>query len=396
MMNKNYCTSGYLNFSRVGQDYEVFHVLKGRSFMIDQRSFALLKSLKSPATIQAIHKKWQAKFSKKDLGELLRKLTEAELIITDPSAEVIPIIQTPGIFGLDGYTGDANASVVFLGAPYGDGNGTDKNCRLFPGAIRSYLQSQKLRIRKPKSTLNFHAIDDVLDYSKLSERILENRIQDWGDLYIARMEERKETFDNLYSAVKRLMHNGAIPFLLGGDHSISFPAIKAVNDSVGKFIVVQFDAHRDMYGQESLRRQADDIPHHGNFITHALRLKNLEHVYQVGIRGLTSLNDQTNPRITTIWASDVSKQDFLFKDQHAGLPVYITLDIDCIDPAIAPATGTPVPGQITPRDIRRVLLQIQKTRKVAGIDLVEVNPARDVDNRTMQVSAELILSLLAL
>ncbi len=218
------------------------------------------------------------------------------------------------------------------------------------------------------------------------------KIVDCGDISIL-PTLLTETLDLITQSIRDLRRCGAMPVVLGGDHSISYPVVRGFSDT--PIHVVQFDTHLDLM---------DDV--FGIRYSHAnpmKRVSELEHVTgltQIGIRGLN------NPQQWTEEARGGKSTYFTATDVHEKGPeyvasripecenLYITLDIDSLDPSVAPGTGTPEPGGLTYLQLRTLLRTCASKGKLVGMDLVEVNPLYDQSGRTAQVAARLILDAL--
>jgi len=218
------------------------------------------------------------------------------------------------------------------------------------------------------------------------------RIVDCGDLPTL-PTLTAETFDMITQFVGMIRGRGAAPVVLGGDHSISYPVVRAFEGT--PLHIVQFDTHLDLM---------DDVM--GITLSHAnpmKRVSELEHVTgltHIGIRGLL------NPPEWAEGGESGKSRFFTAEDVYergpeaiaAQIPkcenIYVTLDIDSLDPSEAPGTGTPEPGGLTYRQLRTMLRACAKKGRLVGMDLVEVNPLYDPTGRTAQVAARLIIDLL--
>ena len=180
----------------------------------------------------------------------------------------------------------------------------------------------------------------------------------------------------------------------GGDHFITYPILKAHAAKHGPLCLLQFDAHTDTWNDEG---GADRIDH-GTMFYHAVKdgVIDAEHSAQVGIR--TKNRDTLG--ITIIDANEVHREGphaaaKKIKEVVGGRPVYLTFDIDGLDPAYAPGTGTPVIGGLTPYQAMTMLRQIAGINLV-GMDVVEVAPAYDPAGITALAGATIAYELLSL
>lgn len=202
--------------------------------------------------------------------------------------------------------------------------------------------------------------------------------------------------------VGAVLSAGAVPFLVGGDHSIALPALRAAAARHGPLAVVHVDAHLDTSGPEVW---GDDW-HHGTPIRHALEegLVTRGELFQVGIRGPWASAADAAPGdrhgATRIGADAVARRGAADVGRAiAGAvgdrPVWITFDVDAVDPAFAPGTGTPVPGGLSSREAIALLGGLAGVR-LAGMDVVEVCPALDHADLTSHLAAHLLFEGLAL
>jgi agmatinase len=192
-----------------------------------------------------------------------------------------------------------------------------------------------------------------------------------------------------------------VPFLVGGDHSVALPAMRAVAKKHGPLAVVHVDAHLDT----SDGAVWGDDYHHGTPLRHALQEGLIERgqLYQIGIRATWG-----DPREGSVSADHGAIRFDMESVAAIGVvdvmtrvvasvgarPVYVTFDVDALDPAFAPGTGTPVPGGMTSREGLAVLRGLAGTQLV-GMDVVEVCPARDHADITSHLAAHLIYEGLA-
>jgi agmatinase len=195
---------------------------------------------------------------------------------------------------------------------------------------------------------------------------------------------------------------GAAPFLVGGDHSIALPALRAAAAVHGPVAVVHVDAHLDTSGPEVWGEPF----HHGTPFRHALQegLVLPGQLHQIGLRGpwgtpedgalAASHGAVAVPAevVGTLGAAAVAAR---LRHAVGGRPVYLSFDVDAVDPAYAPGTGTPVPGGLTSREALGLVRGLAGL-KLVGMDLVEVCPALDHADATSHLAAHLLFEGLAL
>jgi agmatinase len=204
------------------------------------------------------------------------------------------------------------------------------------------------------------------------------------------------------ASVGTLIGQGAAPFVVGGDHSVTLPALRAAARAHGPLGLLHLDAHLDTSGPETW----GDPWHHGTPIGHAIAegLVAPGRLWQVGLRGPWGAATDGLPgdRIGArrIDADAVARDGILpladaITGSLAGVPTWITIDVDVADPACAPGTGTPVPGGLSSRELLG-LLRALRGIAVAGMDVVEVCPPLDHADLTSHLAAQLLFEGLAL
>lgn len=194
--------------------------------------------------------------------------------------------------------------------------------------------------------------------------------------------------------MKPIVDSGAFALALGGDHYVSYPLLKAQAKRHGPLALVHFDAHRDV--EESSTRSQD----HGAMFRYAIEdgLIDPEKSVQIGIR--TTFHGETSHGITVLFADQVhgsSTEEIarIIKNVVGGSKAYLTFDIDCLDPAFAPGTGTPVVGGLSSHQALSILRQLTQIDFVAA-DVVEVSPAYDVAQVTSLAAATVATEILCL
>jgi len=217
-------------------------------------------------------------------------------------------------------------------------------------------------------------------------------IVDYGDVSFdfAQTEAIPAT---IQEQIGRIVSAGAAPLSLGGDHWISLPALRAVHERHGPLSLVHFDAHTDTWEDEPGR-----LYHHGTMFRHAVTegLIVPERSVQIGIRthnpDTMDFNILDAPRVHELGSAAVAGTVRKLTADHK---VYLTFDIDCLDPAFAPGTGTPVSGGLSTAQAIAILMGLRGIDLV-GADVVEVAPAYDSAQMTALAAAHIGFLLLAL
>lgn len=188
---------------------------------------------------------------------------------------------------------------------------------------------------------------------------------------------------------------------IGGDHTIALPALRALHDVHGPLALIHFDAHLDTWDT-----YFDAPVTHGTIFRRAFDEGLLvpDHSIHVGIRGplydRVDLNEDARMGFRTIRAGDLDVMGVnaavdVVKRRVGDVPVYLSIDIDVLDPAFAPGTGTPESGGLTARELLRMLRNLHGLNLV-GADVVEVSPAYDHAEITSIAAATVVFDLLAL
>lgn len=181
---------------------------------------------------------------------------------------------------------------------------------------------------------------------------------------------------------------------LGGDHYVSYPVLKAHAAKFGPLSLIQFDAHSDTWEDES-----PDRIDHGTMFRRAIEEGVVlpEHSFQVGIRTTNpdtmGVNIIDAPTVHSLSASAVAEQ---IKSIVGSRPCYLTYDIDCLDPAFAPGTGTPVSGGLSCAQGMDILRALKGDLSLKGMDVVEVSPPFDHAGVTAIAGAHMAVELICL
>lgn len=277
---------------------------------------------------------------------------------------------------------DGFADAAILGVPFDLGAGFRPGTRWGPKAIRDI--SVRYRLGGDQS--------GYWDIRTESQKAV-CRLVDCGDVEVMPLEWER-CFDNITTDVRAILEHGALPIVLGGDHSITFPVIRAY-EGRGPVTILHFDAHTD-YRDEALGVRYG----HGNVMRRVSELDWVERIVSCGIRSLRTLqedveaNRRDNNLIIPAW--EIRKEgvgaiaDRLPKDAN----VYISFDIDAMDPGIAPGTGTPEVGGLQYEEAREILEIACGRNRIVGMDMVEVSPGYDVGQITSLLAAQLIIETL--
>ena len=200
---------------------------------------------------------------------------------------------------------------------------------------------------------------------------------------------------NIEKGVRSILKSGALPVVLGGDHSVNIPCINAFSNS-GPIHILQIDAHLDFVDERHGVKYG-----HGNPMRRAAEKNYVTGLTQVGIRNVSSTSKEgyedakaMNSDILSVRQTRKIGPKNLVGRIPKDSNVYITIDIDAFCPSIAPGTGTPSQGGFLYYEVLEILQHLSKQNKVVGIDLVEVAPDYDHSGSTTILAAQILLNFL--
>ncbi len=209
-------------------------------------------------------------------------------------------------------------------------------------------------------------------------------VDDLGDL---RLTESAGDDALIEAAVSSAVRSGAMPLVLGGDHAISLPVVAALATLHGPLDILHFDAHPDIYDDFE-----GDPRSHASPFARIMERGLAKRLVQVGIR---TMNRHCREQVARFGVEVIEMRHF--SPEAVPLldgPLYISIDMDGFDPAVAPGVSHIEPGGLGTRDFLNVLNR--QTAPLAGADIVELNPLRDINSMTAILAAKLIRELAAL
>ena len=201
---------------------------------------------------------------------------------------------------------------------------------------------------------------------------------DAGDL---NLDEDPDAWTAIQSAVEVVLDHGLPPICLGGDHAITYPIVKGFRNKYDKLSILHFDAHPDLYDN------FDNNPHsHASPFARIMENHLADRLVQVGVRTATGHQREQAKRfgVEMIEMRELSGDLRLEFDS----PVYVSVDIDGLDPAYAPGVSHPEPGGLSPRQVIDTIQRLHG--RLVGADIVEVNPRRDYHDLTAVVAAKIL------
>jgi agmatinase len=204
----------------------------------------------------------------------------------------------------------------------------------------------------------------------------------WRDLGDLTLPGGEDALGAIQSAAGRLAAQQVRVLVLGGDHAVTFPVVHALTDTVDDLTIVQLDAHPDLYDSYAGSRFSHACP-----FARIMETGRVKRLIQVGIRGL---NDEQRRQIDKFGVTCIEMKDFRSPPPpiDAQGPVYISLDMDVLDPAYAPGVSHHEPGGMSTRQVLQLIQSIKSP--IVGADIVEYNPDRDVNGMTAAVAAKFL------
>ena len=250
----------------------------------------------------------------------------------------------------------AGVDLVISGIPYDNAVTYRSGCRLGPRAIRAgSVQLAELK-HFPFGFDPFESLSAV----------------DYGDCFID-PHHPAGVFDSIESHADRILDSGALMLSLGGDHSVAYPLLKAHAKKYGPLALVQFDAHCDTWPDDGTRFD------HGTMFARAAAegIIDVSRSTQLGLRTYND-SDCGFEILTSPWVhrNGIDAAMDIIRDRAGDAPVYLSFDIDGLDPAFAPGTGTPVSGGLASWQGLEFIRGLEPLNLI-GMDLVEVAPAYD-------------------
>lgn len=274
--------------------------------------------------------------------------------------------------------------VAVLGVPMDIGTSWRSGTRFGPGEVRR--QSAMIR--------PYHIATGAAPFDSL-------QVADIGDLAVNTFSLEK-TLKIIESSYDSILNYDVMPMAIGGDHAMTLPILRAVHRRHGPLAVIQVDAHADVNDEMFGERET-----HGTVFRRAYEEGLLipEKMYQVGLRGTGyTAEDFTEAQgwgfqqfpAQELWHRSLAPlSGEIRRDIGTDTPVYLTYDIDSLDPAFAPGTGTPEIGGLTTAQAME-LIRGFKGLNIVGCDMVEVSPQYDTSGNTALVAANLMFEMLSI
>jgi len=267
-----------------------------------------------------------------------------------------------------------NIDAFIMGIPFDLATTGRSGTRYGPNAVRQ--ASAQLRWEDKRWPWQF----------TLSDRY---KAADYGDL-VWELSNGHDMFDVVQKNAEQIIESGKTVLSIGGDHVVALPLLRAHSKKYGKLALIHFDAHTD-------NEQDDNVLNHGSMFFHAENqgIIDPEHSIQVGIRTEYTRATHNFKVLDADYVNNHGVQNVIeeIKARVGDQPAYLSFDIDCLDPAFAPGTGTPVAGGISTNMALQIIRGLQGIN-IVGLDLVEVAPSYDHAEVTSLAAATLMLDML--
>ena len=219
--------------------------------------------------------------------------------------------------------------------------------------------------------------------------LVQDNYYDAGDLILP-MGNVENALKVIETAATEILDKGQKFMAIGGEHLITYPLVKSVIEKYPDLIVIQFDAHADLRS-----RFTGTAFSHGTVMRRVIELLGPGRLYQLGIRSADEEEIRETAGLSKVFFYEVFEPLKKIMPELRGKPVYLSIDIDVVDPAFAPGTGVPEPGGITSQELLNALAYLSGTN-IVGVDLVEVAPAYDSTGQTGLLAAAVVRESLLL
>ncbi len=257
-------------------------------------------------------------------------------------------------------------SINVLGIPFDDNSSFMFGAAQAPKLIREGFQSHASNL----------CAENGLDLGESSQ---------WEDIGDLEIDDSYAAMKEIHSHVDGLLKQNNHTVVLGGDHSITYPVVRAYADKYPGLSILHLDAHPDLYDSMDGNPQSHACP-----FARIMEKDLVSRLVQIGIRSVTGHGREQADKfgVEIFELKDGIPQDIKFEG-----PVYLSLDIDCLDPAFAPGVAHYEPGGMSVRDVLTIIQTFKG--QLVGADIVEYNPTRDFNGITSMVCGKLLKEILA-
>jgi agmatinase len=260
--------------------------------------------------------------------------------------------------------------IALLGIPWDGSSSFERGAAEAPPKIRAALHA-------PSSNSWNERGDDVAAPGLLS---------DAGDLTLP--DDPAEARAAIEAGVRSVIERGQKPLLLGGDHSVTYPILRAFKDKAATLTVLHIDAHGDLYDEYEGDRYSHACP-----FARIMEERLAARLVQVGVRTLTAHQRSQAAKFGVETLGADRWREALPLIARFKAPVYLSLDLDALEPMLAPGVSHPEPGGLSVREVLEIFAALRVP--LAGADIVEYNPRNDIRDLTARVAAKFVRELVA-
>jgi agmatinase len=368
------------------EQFEIRSSLFGSSLSASRYQVGLLQQFETAKAVKDCLS--NLPFEQDESEKFLEDCIEAALLlpVDAESKAILPkrVHCSPSIAGAPQFDPTHPSAFTFLGIPFDALTTGSAGARFGPASIRASSGGIRYRLDPNRFTpLGFY------DYAS-GRKLLENiELSDAGDVFSAPGETVEVFFERISAVVSQISEAGSIPLIMGGDHSITWPVIRTLpHPELG---IIHFDAHTDL---------GETMPgialHHGSVFTHVLeKLEYVSPLVQLGLRGMIDASEHQELKDLTQFGMDqirsMSAEEMLAQIPD-DRPYYLSIDIDVVDPAFAPSTGTPVPNGMHPHELKSLVHSFARKRELIAVDVVEVGHCTEASDGTAGLALELLMT----
>ena len=236
-------------------------------------------------------------------------------------------------------------------------------------------------------------------YSDSSNLCAENGIglkdnSDWHDFGDIACHNLKDSFETIENSITEILNIGGRVLSLGGDHSVTYPILKSYAKKYDKLTLLHFDAHPDLYDELDGNRFS-----HASPFARIMEENLVDKLIQLGIR---TINPHQREQINRFDVETIEMKDFSSNlVLNLNGPLYISFDMDALDPGFAPGVSHHEPGGFTTRQVLEIIQKINTSTintsncSIVGADIVELNPKNDINSMTAMTAAKILKEILA-
>ena len=278
------------------------------------------------------------------------------------------------------------ADIAILGIPYGDSYNIDEVTNDQTNAPTAIRQASR-RISGGLERWDFDVGSTLLHGKPV-------RVVDCGDVP-GDARDLSRHYNRAEEAIRLILRAGAFPIVLGGDHGVSIPVLRAF-EGCGPISMIQIDAHLDWVDNKNGIREGYSSP-----IRRASEMDHIGEIFQIGLRCQGSARREEVEAATAYGAhliTDLELQDRGMEHVLTQIPddgtYYLTIDADGLDPSAMPAVAGPAPGGLTYPQVRKLIHGLVAKGRVVGMDIVEITPKCDVNQITAITAGNLILNMI--